>query len=514
MSENKLEKLKEKIDKYCFDNEDKIQKQHNKGKLTARERITYLVDKGSFIELNALVESQATDFGMDKKRVPGDGVITGAARINGKKVFISAQDFTVIGGSLGLAQAQKIAYIQDLALKTGVPIIMLNDSGGARIQEGVDSLHGYGLIFRNNTHASGIIPQVSIILGPCAGGAVYSPAITDFIFMVKSISNMFITGPDVIKEVTGEQVIFEELGGAMTHNKISGVAHFYCESEEECFKMLRHLLSFLPSNNKEIPPIKENNDQLYRVIPELNSLIPDDPKKTFDVKEIIYKIMDEGEFLEIQSLYAPNAVIGFGRLNFRTVGIVANQPKIYAGCLDINSSDKIARFVQFCDAFNIPVINFVDVPGFLPGTAQEYGGVIRHGAKIIYAYADATIPKISIILRKAYGGAYIALAGRALEYDRVLAWPTAEIAVMGAEGAANIIFRNEINNAEDPEKKRIEKIEEYREKFLNPYVAAAKGYIDAIIEPQYTRVELINALEMLLFKKSIRYERKHGNIPL
>lgn len=513
-NEEKIKNLKEKLDNYIFDNDDTIKKQHDKNKLTAFERIDLLVDKGSFIHLNTLMESQSTDFGMAEKKFPGDGVITGAALVNGRKIFLASQDFTKMGGSLGLAHAKKIVYVQELALKNGVPFIMINDSGGARIQEGIDSLEGYAHIFKNNVNSSGVIPQISVILGPCAGGAVYSPALTDFVFMVNKVSKMFITGPDVIKQVTGEQVTFEALGGAMTHNKISGVSHFFCNSEEECFKDIKHLLSFLPQNNKELTELKPNNDQPYRIIPAFNTIIPEDSKKSYDMKDIIYTLMDENEFLEIQPLFAPNVIVGFGRLNSRAVGIIANQPKVYAGCLDIDSSDKAARFVRFCDAFNIPIINFVDVPGYLPGTGQEYRGVIRHGAKLLFAFVEATVPKIAMIVRKSYGGAYIAMSAKPIGYDRVLAWPMAEIAVMGSEGAANIIFKKEIANADDPNKKRTEKIAEYQQKFSTPYLAASRGYVDAIIEPQNCRMELINSLEMLITKREKEPNRKHGNIPL
>ena len=493
---------------------EKIAKQHDSGKLTARERIEKLTDPGSFVEIDAFVEHRSVDFGMDKVSAPGDGVVTGYATIDGRPVYLYAQDFTVIGGSLGEMHAKKITKVLDMAMKMGCPVIGINDSGGARIQEGVDALSGYGDIFFRNTLASGVIPQISVILGPCAGGAVYSPALTDFVFMVDDISKMFITGPQVIEAVTGQSVSAEDLGGAKTHSEKSGVAHFISDSEEECFEKIRKLLSFLPQNNMEDSPLYQCTDDLNRLEPHLNTIIPDNPNQSYDVKEVIKAVVDNGDFFEIQPLFATNIVIGFGRLNGKTIGIVANQPKVKAGCLDIDASDKAARFIRFCDAFNIPIVTFTDVPGFLPGVDQEYGGIIRHGAKLLYAYSEATVPKINVILRKAYGGAYIAMSSRHLGADLVFAWPTAEIAVMGPDGAANIIFRKEIKEAADPVQTRQEKIEEYRSRFANPYVAAARGYIDDVIEPEATRPRLVSALEMLESKRENRPPKKHGNMPV
>lgn len=482
--------------------------------MTARERIAKLLDPDSFVELDAFVRHRCTDFGMDEVEAPGEGVVTGYGTINGRTVYVFAQDFTVMGGSLGEMHARKICKIMDLALKTGVPLIGINDSGGARIQEGVDALSGYGQIFYRNTIASGVIPQISVIMGPCAGGAVYSPALTDFVFMVEGTSYMFITGPEVIKAVTGEEVTPEELGGAMTHNATSGVAHFKARNEEECLEAIRRLLSFLPDNNLQDPPLVETGDDPGRMDESLREIVPPEPNRAYDVRDIITRIVDRGDFMEVQPYYAQNIVIGFARLNGRTIGIVANQPKILAGCLDINASDKAARFIRFCDAFNIPLVNLVDVPGFLPGTAQEYGGIIRHGAKMLYAYSEATVPKLTVILRKSYGGAYLAMCSRDLGADQVFAWPNAEIAVMGPEGAANIIFRKEIKESADPQKTRDERIAEYRERFANPYVAASRGYVDDVIDPAETRVRLIAALEMLVSKRETRPAKKHGNIPV
>lgn len=494
--------------------EKRIKKQHESGKLTARERIEKLLDAGSFIEVDAFVEHRCIQFDMAETKAPGEGVVTGYGTINGRLVYIFAQDFTTIGGSLGEMHAAKICKIMDMAQKMGAPVIGLNDSGGARIQEGVDALKGYGDIFYRNTLASGVIPQISVILGPCAGGAVYSPALTDFIFMVSGISKMFITGPQVIKAVTGEEVSPEELGGATAHNQNSGVAHFISETEEDCFEQIRKLLSYIPSNNLDDPPLKETQDSQAKVIPELNQIVPLDPNKPYDIKEVIKLIVDDNDFFEVQPLYAPNMVTGFARLNGRSVGILANQPKYLAGCLDINASDKAARFIRFCDAFNIPLVTFSDVPGYLPGVAQEHGGIIRHGAKLLYAYSEATVPKLTVIVRKAYGGAYIAMCSRHLGADQVFAWPTAEIAVMGPDGAANIIFKKEIQESNDPISTRQEKIEEYRNNFANPYQAAARGYIDDVIDPSTTRVKLISALEMLISKREQRPAKKHGNIPV
>ncbi len=494
--------------------ESRIKAQHEKGKLTARERINSLMDEGSFIESQAYIKGRSTEFGMADKRFAGDGVVTGTGKIDGKQVFVSSQDFTVLGGSLGEMHAEKIAEAQSLALKNGAPFIQVNDSGGARIQEGILSLNGYAKIFRNNTISSGVIPQFSVILGPCAGGAVYSPAITDFIFMVEGTSHMYITGPDVIKAVTGEIISHEDLGGASAHCAKSGVAHFRFSTEAECFTFIRQLMNYLPSNNKEQPPIMDMGDSPERKSEKIMSIIPDEAKKPYDVRDIISEVFDTNSFLEVHKDWAQSVVVGFAKLNGRTVGIFANQPKYMAASLDINSSDKGARFIRFCDSFNIPVISLVDVPGYLPGIAQEHGGIIRHGAKILYAIAEATVPKMALIMRKSYGGSMIAMSSKSLGYDRVLAFPTAEIAVMGAEGAANVISRKEIKEAADPEAKRAEKIAEFREQFMNPYVAAGLGLVDDIIDPDYTRVELIRALEMNIRKREERPDKKHGNIPL
>ena len=491
-----------------------IAKQHQKGKLTARERLMKLLDPGSFTELDKFVAHRCVNLGMETKKLPGEGVITGYGTIDKRLVYVFAQDFTILGGSLGEMHAQKICKVIDLAMKVGAPVIGLNDSGGARIQEGIDALSGYGQIFYRNTLASGVIPQLSVILGPCAGGAVYSPALTDFVFMVKNISKMFITGPQVIKAVTGEEVTLEELGGAEAHSEKSGVAHFTAKDELECFRQIRTLLSYLPANNLENPPFKENSDDPGRVEPKLNTLLPESTNRAYDMAAVISLIVDQGEFFQTMPTYAPNILTGFARLNGRVIGIVANQPFVLAGCLDIDASDKAARHVRFCDAFNIPLVNFGDVPGYLPGLSQEYGGIIRHGAKLLYAYSEATVPKITVITRKAYGGAYLAMCSRALGADQVIAWPTAEIAVMGAEGAANIIFRKEIDQALDPVAKRREKIEEYRERFVTPYIDAQRGYVDLVIEPSETRPRLVNALEMLISKRETRPAKKHGNLPL
>ena len=492
----------------------RIQRQREKGKMTAHERIDLLLDKGSFREMDAFVVHEETNFGMDEKQILGDSVVTGWGTINGRLVYVFSQDFTVFGGSLGLAHAQKVVKIMDMALKNGAPIIGLNDSGGARIQEGVDSLGGYAEIFLRNTLASGVVPQLSAIMGPCAGGAVYSPALTDFIFMVKDTSHMFITGPDVVKTVTGEEVTFEELGGAMTHNARSGVAHMAANSEADCLYLMRELLSYLPANNMEDPPFKPTQDDSLRTESALDKLVPDSANKPYDIKDAIHLIMDDGEFFEIQEHFAQNIVVGFARLGGHSVGIVANQPMVLAGVLDINASEKAGRFVRFCDAFNIPLIVFEDVPGFLPGLDQEYGGIIRHGAKLLYAFCEATVPKITVVTRKAYGGAYCVMNSKHIRADLNLAWPTAEIAVMGPEGAVNIIFRRELAGAEDPEQRREELVAEYRERFANPYTAAQKGYIDDVIEPHETRPRLINALNMLQNKRDDNPPKKHGNIPL
>ncbi|MBT9259541.1 MAG: acyl-CoA carboxylase subunit beta [Clostridiales bacterium] len=493
--------------------EEAIRRQREKGKLTARERLELLFDPGSFRELDALVEHRATDFGMAGRQAPGDGVVVGFGQVEGRRVYAFSQDFTVLGGTLGEMHAKKIQKVQELALKTGSPLVGIQDSGGARIQEGVDALHGFAGIFRLNTLASGVIPQISMILGPCAGGAVYSPALTDFIVMVEGIGHMFITGPDVIRAVTGEETSFEELGGARTHNQKSGVAHFYCADERNAFQLVRKLLGYLPSNNLTSPPRRpwEGTVELEE---DLRRLVPEEAHKPYDVREIIRRFLDDGDFLEVQAYYAPNAVVGFGRLLGETVGVVANQPRVLAGTLDIDASDKIARFVRFCDAFSIPLITLVDTPGYLPGRDQETGGIIRHGAKVLYAYAEATVPKISVVLRKAYGGAYIAMCSKGLGADLALAWPTAEIAVMGADGAANIIFRQAIAQAPDPQKERERLIAEYREKLYNPYVAASRGYIDAVIDPAETRRWLAEGLWALREKAEDRPAKKHGNIPL
>ena len=512
---DKLAELKEKQEQIKLGGGQKaIDKQHEGGKLTARERISKLLDRGSFVEIDAYVEHRCTNFGMEKKKMPGDGVVSGYGTIDGRLVYIFAQDFTIIGGSLGEMHAAKIVKAQQMALKVGAPLIGINDSGGARIQEGVDALSGYGKIFYNNTIASGVIPQISVILGPCAGGAVYSPAITDFVFMVKNISKMFITGPNVIETVTGEKVSAEELGGAMTHNSISGVAHFVDDTEDECLEHIKRLLSFLPQNNLETTPVQPVQDDINRIDENLNNIIPENPNKAYDMKNIILTLADSGEFLEYQPYYAQNIITGFMRLNGRSVGVVASQPKVLAGCLDINASDKAARFIRTCDVFNIPLLSLMDVPGFLPGTNQEYGGIIRHGAKMLYAFSEATVPKVTVITRKAYGGSYIAMCNKELGADMVLAWPTSEIAVMGPDGAANIIFKKEIAEAEDKNEKRKEKIEEYRDTVANPYTAAARGYVDAVIEPSETRKRIISSFDMLTGKREVRPEKKHGNIPL
>lgn len=491
-----------------------IENQHRLGKLTARERIESLLDSGSFTEIDKFVTHRCVNFDMAGKEAPGEGVVTGYGTIENRMVCIFAQDFTVLGGSLGEMHAAKICKVMDMALKMGVPCIGLNDSGGARIQEGVNAHSGFGKIFYRNTLASGVIPQISAILGPCAGGAVYSPALTDYVFMVENISKMFITGPQVIQAVTGETVSAEELGGAMTHNRKSGVAHFSAETEEKCFQQIRKLLSYLPSNNLEDPPRIISGDDPGRMEDSLNGIIPDRPNSPYDMTEVIAKVVDNGEFFQTMQYYAGNILTGYARIDGRTVGIIANQPRILAGCLDVNSSDKATRHIRFCDAFNIPILNFVDVPGFLPGINQEYDGIIRHGAKMLYAYSEATVPKITVVTRKAYGGAYLAMCSRELGADQVIEWPTGEIAVMGAEGAANIIFRKEIENAKNTDEKRAEKIAEYRGLFANPYVAAEMGFADMIIEPRETRPILANHLEMLSSKQEKRPAKKHGNMPV
>ncbi|RNB87892.1 methylmalonyl-CoA carboxyltransferase [Brevibacillus fluminis] len=491
----------------------RIDAQHNRGKLTARERIDLLLDDHTFVELNPFIQHRATNFGMDKLEAPGEGVVTGYGKIEGRIVYVFAQDFTVFGGALGEMHAMKIARIMDLAAKNGAPIIGLNDSGGARIQEGVVSLDGYGHIFYRNSIYSGVIPQISVIMGPCAGGAVYSPAITDFVFMVEGTSQMFITGPKVIETVTGEKITAENLGGANVHASISGVAHFTSPSEPEVLAEVRRLVSFLPQNNEEKPPVVAYDD-LDDWREELTDLVPVEGTKVYDVRKVIAEIVDHGDFMEVQPNFAKNIIVGFGRIDGHSVGVIANQPKVMAGGLDINSSDKLSRFIRFCDSFNIPLITFEDVTGFFPGINQEYGGIIRHGAKILYAYSEATVPKITVILRKAYGGAYVALNSKAIGADMVYAWPNAEIAVMGPEGAANIIFAKEIEQSENPAATRAEKIAEYRSMFANPYVAAANGMVDDVIDPRETRKKLKESLEMLRNKKESRPAKKHGNIPL
>jgi acetyl-CoA carboxylase carboxyltransferase component len=493
---------------------DAAQRQHDKGKLTARERLDILMDAGSFVETDPFAVHRSHDFGMEKRRPAGDGAITGYGTIDGRKVFVASQDFTVFGGSMGEVHAQKVCKVMDLALQTGAPFIQINDSGGARIQEGAASLAGYGYIFERNVRASGVIPQISVIMGPCAGGAVYSPAITDFTFMVKETSHMFFTGPDVIKTVTGEDVTMEALGGAMTHATESGVASFVGEDDEDVLQRVRYLLSFLPSNNLEDAPGYASTDDPERRAEALTHLIPDRAQEPYDMHEVIRYVVDDGDFLEVFPLWAASIVIGFARLDGRSIGVIANQPKVRAGTLDIDASEKASRFVRFCDAFNIPILTFVDVPGFLPGTEQEYNGIIRHGAKLLYAFAEATVPRMTVITRKAYGGAYLVMNSKHLRADVSFAWPTAEIAVMGAEGAVNIVFKKEIERAADPGQKRAELIREYRDKFSTPYSAAERGFVDDVIEPAETRPRLIRALRMLSTKRESIPARKHGNIPL
>jgi propionyl-CoA carboxylase beta chain len=493
---------------------DAIERQHARGKLSARERLELLLDTGSFVETDLLTRHRLGTFGLDRVRPYADGVVTGWGTIDGRKVFVYSQDFTVFGGSLGEVMSEKICKIMDLAVSVGAPVIGINDSGGARIQEGAASLAGYGFIFDRNVRASGVVPQISVIMGPCAGGAVYSPAITDFVFMVNGTSHMFITGPDVIKAVTGEEVTFEELGGATTHARRSGIAGFIADDEPGCLSMVRYLLSFLPSNNLEDPPSYASRDDPDRRDEALNSIIPDSPRAAYDMKDVIHSVVDEGEFFEVFPLWAANVIIGFARLDGRSIGIVANQPAHLAGTLDFESSEKAARFIRFCDAFNIAIVTFVDVPGFLPGTAQEYGGIIRRGAKLLYAFTEATVPRLTVITRKAYGGAYVVMNSKHLRADVSFAWPTAEIAVMGPEGAVNVIFRKEIQKAEDPQAKRQELIARYEDEFANPYYAAERGFVDDVIEPADTRPQLIRALRMLHTKREQVPPRKHGNIPL
>jgi propionyl-CoA carboxylase beta chain len=490
------------------------ERQHKEGKLSARERIELLLDENSFEELDKLVTHRCRDFGMEEQTIPGDGFVTGWGHIDGRLVYVFAQDFTVFGGSLSETNAQKICKVMDLALKNGAPIIGLNDSGGARIQEGVLSLGGYADIFLRNTLASGVVPQISAIMGPCAGGAVYSPAITDFIFMVEGTSYMFVTGPDVIKTVTHEDVTKERLGGSMTHNSTSGVGHFVARDDAECLRMIRELISYLPQNNREDPPRLDNRDPIDRMDPELDTLVPPESNLPYDIKDIIRRVVDDRNFFEVHEHFAQNICVGFARMDGRPIGIVANQPAFLAGCLDINSSVKGARFVRFCDAFNIPILTFEDVPGFLPGTEQEFGGIIRHGAKLLYAYAEATVPKITVITRKAYGGAYCVMGSKHIRTDINFAYPTAEIAVMGPEGAVNIVYRRELAAAADGNAVRQQKVDEFRERFANPFAAAERGFIDDVIEPRETRPRVIRALRMLENKADTMPKKKHGNIPL
>ncbi len=493
---------------------ERIEAQHKKGRLTARERLDILLDKGSFHEVDSFIEHRTHDFNLDKQKFLSDSVVTGWGTIEGRLVYVFSQDFTVFGGSLGEVHAEKICKVMDMAMKSGAPVIGLNDSGGARIQEGVVSLGGYSDIFLRNTLASGVIPQISVIMGPCAGGAVYSPALTDFIFMVRNSSYMFVTGPDVVKTVTHEDVSFEDLGGASVHSEKSGVCHVAADNEADTLFLIRQLLEYLPQNNMEDPPFVPNGDDPLRMEEELNTIVPESPDKPYDIKEVIHMIVDNGRFFEIHENFAANVVVGFARLGGHSVGIVANQPAVLAGVLDIDASEKAARFVRVCDSFNIPIITFEDVPGFLPGTHQEHGGIIRSGAKLLYAYCEATVPKLTVITRKAYGGAYCVMSSKHIRGDLNLAWPTAEIAVMGPDGAVSIVFRKELEKAKDPVKRKAELVAEYREKFANPYVAAERGYVDDVIEPKETRPRLINALEMLQNKRDVNPAKKHGNIPL
>ena len=505
--QEKIEIMKKKQAKVLAGGgEKRIEKQHASGKKTARERVDLLLDPGTFVELDQFVTHRCTNFGMEKKELPGEGVVTGYGTVDGRLVYVFAQDFTVEGGSLGEMHAAKICKVADLAVKMGAPIIGINDSGGARIQEAVDALAGYGKIFFKNTLTSGVVPQIAAIMGPCAGGAVYSPALMDFIYMVKNTSQMFITGPQVIKAVTNEEVTAEQLGGAMTHNSVSGVAHFAAENDEDCLEQIRRLIGFLPSNNMEPAPIVETGDDPERTDDSLNTICPDNSNMPYDMKSVIEKIVDNGDYYEVHQYYAQNIITCFARMDGQTVGIIANQPRVMAGCLDVNASDKSSRFIRFCDAFNIPLLNLVDVPGFLPGTNQEYGGIIRHGAKMLYEYSEATVPKITLVTRKAYGGSYLAMCSQDLGADQVIAWPQAEIAVMGPAGAANIIFKGDPDSAK--------KTEEYVENFANPYQAAARGFVDRVIEPKDSRPEIINALRMLSTKRESRPAKRHGNIPL
>ena len=510
----KINRLRQRKYEAAHGDAEGYERQHAKGRLTARERIQRLVDRNSFTELDIFATHRSTGFGLDRKRPAGDGVVTGFAKIGGRDVLLFSHDATVYGGSLGEVFAEKVCKVMDLALQNRVPFIGINDSGGARIQEGVVSLAGYAEIFWRNVEASGVIPQLSLILGPCTGGAVYSPAMTDFVFMVHDVGYMFITGPEVIRVTTGEEVTFDSLGGAEVHNARSGVGHFLAQNEDECFEQTRRLLEFIPSSCDEPPPRRKPTDDPNRADPRLAAVIPDSARDAYDIKDVIRMVVDDGDFLEVQSLYAMNIVVGFARLDGYSVGVVANQPKVLAGALDINASTKAARFVRYCDAFNIPLVTFVDVPGFLPGTAQEYGGIIRHGSKLLYAYSEATVPKLTVITRKAYGGAYCVMCSKHIRADYNAAWPTAEIAVMGPEGAVNIVFRRELDQADDKVAKRAELVADYTEQFANPYVAAERGYIDDVIEPGQTRRVLIKALKVALNKDRRRTARRHGNIPL
>ena len=515
MPNNKLDEVRKlKAEVALGGGEKRIETQHKSGKLTARERINLLFDAGTFVELDVFVHHRSNNFDMSKTRALGDGVVTGYGNVGGRLVYAFAQDFTVLGGSLGEYHANKIVKVQEMALKMGAPIVGLNDSGGARIQEGVAALSGFAKIFYNNTISSGVIPQISVIMGPCAGGAVYSPAIGDYIFMVDGTSQMFITGPQVIETVTGEKITAEELGGARTHNTKSGVAHFMGKDDADTLEQVKELLSYMPSNNLEVPPPVCSTDDPNRLVPEFDDLVPDNPNKAYDMYKVIKGVADDGKIFDVAKDYAKNIITCYIRIAGNTVGVIANQPMVAAGCLDINASDKAARFIRRCDAFNTPMLVLVDVPGFLPGTDQETGGIIRHGAKLLYAFSEATVPRVTMILRKAYGGAYIAMNNRELGADLVYAWPTAQIAVMGAEGAANIVFKNDIKNAEDPIRTRKDKVEEYEEKFNNPYRAAELGYVDDVIEPREARQRLVSAFDMLESKRASNPAKKHGNIPL
>lgn len=513
--EDKIKELKERGQKIRqMGGEKAVAKQQERSKLTARERLDRLFDPGTFREIDMLVEHRCVNFGMENVDIPADGVVTGHGYVDGRQLFAYAQDFTSRGGSLGEMHAKKICKVMDLARRAGVPFVGMNDSGGARIQEGVDALSGYGQIFYRNSICSGVIPQISAIMGPTAGGAVYSPAMTDWVFMVKKSSYMFITGPDVIEAVTGEEINFEDLGGAMAHNQKSGVAHFACESDEDAINNIKTLLTYLPSNNMEDPPRIETGDDPERKDPALDSIIPDRSNQYYDMRDVIRALVDNGELFEPHKYYAPNMIVCFARMNGHSIGIIANQPKVKAGCLDINASDKATRFIRFCDAFNIPLLTIADVPGYLPGSVQEWGGIIRHGAKLLWCYSEATVPKLLLVTRKAYGGSYLAMCSKDLGADMAFAWPTAEIAVMGAAGAANVIHRQEIKAAQDPEAKRKEKIKEYEDLFSNPYCAARRGYVDAVIAPSETRPRLIEALEIMVNKREMRPPKKHGNIPM